>query len=283
MSIYSNVTEKDLEKLRKLAEQQKEQRATKIKNRFLKQTHVVKLAESLSPITKKLDGVRDDIIKSKPETPQLSIANTQSPAIKNITSTQSLRDTLTLMEKSKNFFKLQETPDGQIFWNITPIKPQGENRVSSKSEEFDIKPNIQNCFNNTKLKTKRMDNEDELIIFNILKNVGFYDNLPKIGLKSARMKDALFNLPREIAKFQNPPLPSIENEYDNLEGQGIEKNIKPSNIIDIYTRLEVPLGLKLSGHSDTVTEASNLIDELYKRGEIQNKQQYRNALDKISS
>ena len=52
MSIYSNVTEKDLENLRKLAEQQKNDRAIKNKNRILKQTHDVKLAESLSPITK---------------------------------------------------------------------------------------------------------------------------------------------------------------------------------------------------------------------------------------
>ena len=44
MSIYSNVTEQDLINLLKLAEQQKSQRAEKIKNRFLKQTHVIKLA-----------------------------------------------------------------------------------------------------------------------------------------------------------------------------------------------------------------------------------------------
>ena len=44
-----------MDNLRKLAQQQKEQRAIKIKNRILKQTHDVKLAESLSPITKKLD------------------------------------------------------------------------------------------------------------------------------------------------------------------------------------------------------------------------------------
>ena len=46
MSIYSNVTEQDLNNLRKLAEQQKEQRAPKIKNSILKHTHDVKLAES---------------------------------------------------------------------------------------------------------------------------------------------------------------------------------------------------------------------------------------------
>ena len=48
MCIYSNVTEQDLINLRKLAEHQKNQRAEKIKNRSLKQTHDIKLAESLS-------------------------------------------------------------------------------------------------------------------------------------------------------------------------------------------------------------------------------------------
>ena len=69
MSIYSNVSEQDLINLRKLAEQEKENRALKIKNRILKKNHDVKLAESLSHITKKLDNINKstqevgDIIK----------------------------------------------------------------------------------------------------------------------------------------------------------------------------------------------------------------------------
>ena len=59
MSIDSNVTEQDLENLRKLAEQQKNQRALKIKNRILKQTHDEKLADSLSPLTKRLDLIEN--------------------------------------------------------------------------------------------------------------------------------------------------------------------------------------------------------------------------------
>ena len=58
MSIYSKVTEQDLINLRKIAEQPKNQRALKIKNRNLKQTHDIKRAENLSPITKKLDTMR---------------------------------------------------------------------------------------------------------------------------------------------------------------------------------------------------------------------------------
>ena len=48
----------------------------------------------------------------------------------------------------------------------------------------------------------------------------------------------------------------------DLEGRGIEKTIIPFNNFHIYTRLEVLLGLKLSGHTDTLTEASNLLVEL---------------------
>ena len=94
---------------------------------------------------------------------------------------------------------------------------------------------------------------------------------------------------QKLSKILNPPLPPIENIEDSyekvsdndLEGQRIPKIFIPSKIIDINTRLEILLGLKLSGHTDTLTEASNLIDELCKRSEIQNKNQYRNALDKF--
>ena len=99
------------------------------------------------------------------------------------------------------------------------------------------------------------------------------------------MLDAMYNLPNAIAEFRNPCLPAfekIENVSDNLQGEGA-KTIKPSNIIDIYTRLEILLGLKKSGHINTSVEVSNLIDEIYKQGEIQNEQQYRNALNKFST
>ena len=83
MSIYSNVTEQGLINLRKLSEQQKNQRALKIKNSILKQTHDIKL-ENLSPITKKLDEVKEttqkigDVIKkSQSETPQLAFEKLQ--------------------------------------------------------------------------------------------------------------------------------------------------------------------------------------------------------------
>ena len=282
MSIYSNVTEQDLENLRKLAEQQKNQQAIKIKNRILEKTHDKKLAESLSPLTKRLDLIENntgekigDIIKkSESESPAIENTQTilqnsesQTPAIEN--TSQALRDTLTLMKRNKNFFKLEQVGN-RVFWNKTPVIPQGENTVSIKGKEFDINPNIQNYFTNTKITTKRMNNEDKSIVYDILKNIGFYSTHHSKGMKSARMQDALYNLPNEIRRIRNPPLPAIENESDNLQGEGV-KIIMPSNIIDIYTRLEVLLGLKLSGHTNTLTEASALIDQLFKLGEIQKK------------
>ena len=47
----------------KLARQQKNQRALEINNRNLNQTHDIKIAESLSPITKKLDEANDSTKK----------------------------------------------------------------------------------------------------------------------------------------------------------------------------------------------------------------------------
>ena len=69
----------------------------------------------------------------------------------------------------------------------------------------------------------------------------------------------------------------------NSEGHGIEEIIIPPSIIDIYTKLEILLGLKLSGHNDTLPEAINLVDELYTRGEILNEQQYRSAFNKLTT
>ena len=59
------MTEKDLIILRKQAEQKKNQRALKIKNRILKQTDDIKFAECLSPINKKLDTYNESTEKNR--------------------------------------------------------------------------------------------------------------------------------------------------------------------------------------------------------------------------
>ena len=172
-----------------------------------------------------------------------------------------------------------------MFWNQVLVKAKKENRINIKDEEYDKNANIQAYFANTKLTTKHMDDEDNFSVFNILKNVGFYSMTHNKRTKSARMQDVLYDLPKAIAKIRNPSLPDFENVEDvseDVQGERV-KVIIPSNIIDIHTRLEILLGLKLSGHTDTLTEASNLTDEIYKIGETQNEQPYRNALNKVST
>ena len=130
-----------------------------------------------------------------------------------------------------------------------------------------------------------MDDEEKITVFNILKNVGFYSMIHSKGLKSARMQDALYSLTKTIAKIRNATLSTIENiedVSDDLRGEGV-KIIIPSIKVDIHTRSEILLGLQLSGHTNTLTEAGNLIDDIYKRGEIQNKQQSWNALDEFQT
>ena len=56
-----------------------------------------------------------------------------------------------------------------------------------------------------------------------------------------------------------------KEEFCDMQGQKF-KTIISSNISDIFTRLQVLSRIKRSGRTDILTEASNQIDELYKRG-----------------
>ena len=67
----------------------------------------------------------------------------------------------------------------------------GDKTISIINQEYDLNPYFQAYFTNTKLTTKPMGKEDKLAVFNILENVGFSNNIPKIGLKATRMRDAI--------------------------------------------------------------------------------------------
>ena len=71
-----------------------------------------------------------------------------------------------------------------------------------------------------------------------------------------------------------------DEENGNSTGEGIKIFI-PSKINDNFTRSEVLLGLELSGRTNTLTEASNLLVEICKKGTLQNEKKYGNAFDKF--
>ena len=87
---------------------------------------------------------------------------------------------------------------------------------------------------------------------------------------------------KEVKDIQNKTFDEIIDNSDDSQGEA-KISITLSNVIGIYTRVEILLGLNLSGHTDILTVSSNLIDKLYKKREFQNQQQYRNTLDKFNT
>ena len=278
MSIYSNVSEKDLENLRKLADQQKNERALKIKNRILKQTHDVKLAESLSPITKKLDTINDST-KQITDAIKESNSNDKIKALPNSSKfSNSMRQMIGSLMNSRNSLKITQDELGRANILGVPVQISEGDTIKINETVYELTPEIYKALTYTSYTGNTMkDENDILMMYNIIRDIGYN------GIGDRDSKRKIFftkKLPKLVEDIQNKTFDEITEDSDDLQGEGL-RIIIPSNIIDIYTRLEVLLGLKLSGHTDTLTEASNLIDELYKRGEIQNKQQYRNALSKF--
>ena len=151
------------------------------------------------------------------------------------------------MKNNFCFFNIEETNDGHIFWNGFPFEKMGGIKLKINEKVYNITPGIQKVLTETSnIPMKKLNDEDREIFINNLESLIFENYKPIRGeSKSGGYKQSKIT-------FTNR----------NLEGQGIEKIIIPSNIIDIHTRLEILLGLTLSGHTDTLTETSNLIDEL---------------------
>ena len=175
---------------------------------------------------------------------------------------------------SSNSLRIKTSPSGLAIPGV-PIITLGGDRIQIKDNVYDLTPKIYKALSYTGYTGNTMKNEaDILMLNNNIRDLGYTD----VGdYKSYRKTFLTETLPKLVEDIQNRTFDEID-----LKGQGI-KIIIPNNIIDIYTRLEILLGLKISGHTDTLREASNLTDELYKRGEIQNKQQNRNALNKFST
>ena len=281
MSIYSNVTEKDLGNLRKLADQQKNQRAEKIKNRILKQTQDIKLAESLSPITKKLDTIN----KSTKEIGEVFKETNSMVDIKALPNSSkfsnAMRQMIGSLMNSRNSLKITQDETGRANILGVPIQISEGDTIKINENVYDLTPEIYKALTYTTYTGNTMEDENDiLMMYNIIRDLGYNGTNDR---DSKRKTFFLKKLSKLVEDIQNKTFDEISDDSDVLQGEGIEKVIIPSNTNDIYTRLEILLGLKLSGHTDTLTEASNLIDELYKRGEIQNKQQYKNAPNKFQT
>ena len=245
MSIYSNVTEQKLINLRKLAEEPKYQRALKIKKRVLKQTHDIKKAENLSPITKKLEKVNETIeklgkIAKESNPPQLVIQKTHNALpIENeqmhsgVIYDTSLENTLNRMKNIIGFFNIEKRDNGDIIWKGFAVEKASGKKLKSIEKIYDITSGIQKVLTDTSnIPMKKLNDQDREKFINNLENFDFEKYKAIRGeFKLVRCKQSKTNFKKH-----------------NLEDQRIPIII-PSNIIDIYTRLEVLLGLKPSGHN----------------------------------
>ena len=186
-----------------------------------------------------------------------------------------MTETLGALMNSKNSLKLIPDDSGRTSILGVPINTLGGDRIQIKDNVYDLTPEIYKSPSSTGYTGNTMKNENDFLMMN--NNIRDLDYTGVEDRDSKRKTFLTKTLPMLVEDVQNKTFDEMD-----LEGQGV-KIIIPSNIIDIYTRIEVLLGLKLPGHTDTLTEASNLIDELYRRGELQNKQQYRNARNKFST
>ena len=187
-----------------------------------------------------------------------------------------LENTSKKMKDNMGFFKTSHDPQRGWMLNNYPIRMVRGTKVEINDNEYNITSGLQKVFTNKSYDTANSMNEMEKVIFgDILQKTNYNNRKRQKGLMSGRDRHIQNKLDDDVRKTLN-----LDKK---LMGREIEKILIPSNIIDIYTRLEVLLGLRLSGHTNILTEASNLIDELYKLGEIQNKQQYRNAPNKFST
>ena len=158
MSIYSNVTEQDLNNLCQFSEQQKNQRVPKSKNRILKQTHDNKLAESLSPITKNLDQVnettkkRREFIKesnSANETPQLAIENNQNDI------SLLMKERLSSLTRASNSLRLKQDDLG-IMSILGTLLQTGGKKFKINDDVFELSPELHKTLSSTSYTGKTM-------------------------------------------------------------------------------------------------------------------------------
>ena len=190
-----------------------------------------------------------------------------------------MKNLLGSLMSSSNSLKMKSSHSGATILGV-PINTLAGDKLRIRDNDYELTPEVSKALSYTGYTVKTMRNEDDiLMMYNIIRDLGYTG---RGNRQSSRKILFTRTLPDLNDDLQNKTFVEITDNSDDLQEEGL-KIIMLSNIIDIYTRLEILLGLKLSGHTDTPTKPSNFFDKLYERGDIQNEQQNRNALDKLST
>ena len=211
MSIYSNITEQDMINLRKLADQQKNERALKIKNRVLKQTHDIKLAETLSPLTKKLDDVKKSNKESlSPISQKLDTINESTQEVGRIIEESNpeiipsvlMKDTIKSLKDDNSSIKLVDDGKGNMTILNTPIKILGGDKLRANDIIYEFNDEIHKALSKSTFTGKSMKkNEDRRVLYNFLKDIGYAKaKFDKNNSSQSKFFTKLFNQFESIKK-----------------------------------------------------------------------------------
>ena len=149
------------------------------------------------------------------------------------------------MKDNTGFFKRHYDPQRGWILNNYPIKTPSGTSVKISGNKYDMTPGLRKFFTDTKYETAKSMSDTEKVVFkDILSKTNYYNRKLTKGKMSGRDRYIKYDLDNDVKR--------ILNLDTKLKGRGIKKIIIPSNIIDIYTRLEVLLALKLSGHTHTL-------------------------------
>ena len=205
-----------------------------------------------------------------------------------VTMSRELFATVGKMVNARNEFKLDQKKGGRYMFNGVNVDPMGGNNVKIGENIYEITPSIQKALTETSYNFTKMSDDDILTFSKILNDINYNPNEDNSSTRQKYIKNQLKSRVQNILKTPVAAIASGESdEYESLEsdleGNGTKTIVVPSDTDEIWTRLPVLLGLKLAGHTDTLIEASQLLDALLKRGEIETEQQYRNAINKFKS
>ena len=160
-------------------------------------------------------------------------------------------NTISTLMSNKTSLKVdQDERTGGASMNGVPVLILGGNSWKIGINVDEITPEIHKALSSTLYTGETMKKENDILMLNyILRDVKYTSE----GDRPSNRKNFFTELPKRVNEIQNKTFKEID-----LDGQGLKIFI-PSIIIDFYTRLEILLGLKLSGHTDTLTEATKII------------------------
>ena len=162
--------------------------------------------------------------------------------------------TLSFLISSSNSLKIKSSFSGATILGV-PIFTLGGDGMGINDNIYNIIPEIHKVLSSTSYTGRTMKNENDVLLRkNNIRDLGYTGRGDR---QSNRKSFSTITLPKLVDVIQNKTFDEIKDDYDGLQGDGIRKIIILPNIIDISTGSEILLGLKLSGHTNTLTGTSN--------------------------